>query len=149
MNAHPGDIYARSDARFAELRLLYPSLFRGPFISCDWPVGWHPLVREASAHAHEYAPHVRWSQIKEKYGQLKLYYSTSGIDPDARFRSRVQWAEAQSLRTCVLCGVYGEHSNGSPRARLVKFGGWWLTACASCELLITAHRKMRFWGGEE
>lgn len=146
---HPGDVYASSSERVSEMRAHFPALFQGPFISCAWPIGWHALVREASAHVHELVPHIRWSQIKEKFGGLRLYYTPVSSVTDASFRGRIKWAEAESLRTCALCGDHGDLEDGSPRARLVNFTGWWLTACARCEPLITAHRSTRWWGGEE
>lgn len=146
---HPGDLYARYSECLSELRALYPDLFAGPFISCSWPIGWHRLVREASAHLHLHAPHVRWSQIKEKFGQLSLYYTARIPDPGPLFHDRIQSLEAESGRTCVLCGGQGDLKDGSPVAELRKFSGWWLTSCAQCAPLITAHRAMRWTGGDE
>lgn len=144
---HPGDIYARSSERVAELRARYPDLFKGPFVSCSWPIGWHELVREVSAQVHEHAPHVRWEEIKEKDGGLCLYFTPMPTDPEASYCGRIRWAEDESLRTCVLCGDYGELNDGTPRARMVDFAGWWLTACARCEPLIRSHRATRGGGG--
>lgn len=145
---HPGDIYAGSAARVAELRALHPSLFRGPFISCSWPIGWHALVREACACAEALAPHIRWSQIKEKYGELKLYYSPMDAGADTGFGDTIKRLGCASLWTCALCGIRGNDEKNLPLAELILFDGWWLPACADCGSLIDAHRQSRGWGGD-
>lgn len=155
---HPGDVYARSKENTAELRARYPKQFEGPFISVSWPDGWHRLVTEVCAYAAARHPELRWEQIKEKFGGLRMYYSGGALRADlhcsdgvysmvipredgefiASLQEVVSNAEKASLETCCLCGGL----SGAPGAKPHNFGGWWLTACPACIPKIEAHRSL-------
>jgi hypothetical protein len=67
---------------------------------------------------------IRITQIKEKFGTLRLYYwnsldfSDAGLD---MVEEVVDLAEARSDCTCEECGAHG---------RLYDRGGWLMTRCA-------------------
>lgn len=162
-NRPPGDIYARRDEHLAELSRQYPAQFREEMISCDWPDGWHALVRECCATVSARFAETRWLQIKEKYGGLRLYYLGGPMRVDMRtaeglytfgvkvensggnpaLDELIQRIEKAALHTCCRCGG----SQGAP-GKPTDFGGWWLPACDSCAPLIRAHREARGLDGD-
>lgn len=87
--------------------------------------GWEPLIRRACEKLEpliqemgpekvdKYLP--RASQIKEKYGTLRFYFSSSTDEMDEITRQ----AEVESETTCEKCGAPGKE-----RGR-----GWYYTAC--------------------
>lgn len=149
---HPGDVYAQSSENIAQLRAQYPAQFEGPFISLSWPDGWHRLVSEVCAYAQVHDPDVRWDQIKEKYGGLRMYYihrtrppATSGTEQVriagnlalTSLASVVDAAVKASEETCCLCGGASGQTGVAH-----DFGGWWLTACPPCIPKIEAYRAL-------
>jgi hypothetical protein len=111
---------------------LYPSLFRGQDMpvtenlmsfGCECGDGWFTLINTACSliATHEEAAEKTdflFTQIKEKYGTLRIYY-TGG---NAYIDGVVNMAEALSGETCELCGAPG------------KLGGvgWLTTRCDKC-----------------
>ncbi len=61
---------------------------------------------------------VKFDQVKEKYGGLRLYF-TGGDD---YIRGMVRMAEAMSYKICEVCGNKGQPNKG----------GWITTLCDSC-----------------
>lgn len=109
---------------------LYPRLFRGQDMpvtenlmsfGCECGDGWFELINQAcqiiDAHAD---PDFLFTQIKEKYGTLRIYYQGG----DSYIDGVVTLAEALSGVTCELCGAPG------------KIGGvgWLTTRCNKCLL---------------
>ena len=72
---------------------------------------------ERLSEEQEYFP-VKFDQIKEKYGGLRLYFSGG----DEYVEGLVSMAEAFSYKVCEVCGNKGEPNNG----------GWITTLCESC-----------------
>lgn len=64
---------------------------------------------------------LRFSQIKEKYGALRVYMDTIDDVVDGAIRM----AEAMSARTCERCGKPGQ----------TRGKGWLYTVCDECEVL--------------
>ncbi|WP_051448296.1 hypothetical protein [Bradyrhizobium sp. WSM1417] len=77
------------------------------------------------------------SQIKEKYGTLRVYWDGK-LSPEAaaRVEDAISLAEARSAVTCEVCGEEG-------RLR----GGAWLTT--RCELHAEGHRAMEAQPGDD
>lgn len=154
---HPGDLYAQYKKNLQDARERFPAQFSKPMISCAWPDGWNPLVTRVFSHIDGLRADVYWSQIKEKFGGLRLYYDGGPVrldiqTPDSLLSLRasqasvaedieavVNEAETLSLSTCCKCGGAGV---------MVSFGGWWLTACETCVPLIQQYRN-RDWSEEE
>lgn len=67
----------------------------------------------------EYFP-VKFDQVKEKYGGLRLYFSGG----DEYVEGLVSMAEAISYTICEVCGNKGEPDKG----------GWISTLCESCRV---------------
>ena len=67
----------------------------------------------------EYFP-VKFDQVKEKYGGLRLYFSGG----DEYVEGLISMAEAFSYTVCEVCGNKGEPNKG----------GWISTLCESCRV---------------
>jgi hypothetical protein len=67
----------------------------------------------------EYFP-VKFDQVKEKYGGLRLYFSGG----DEYVEGLVSMAEAMSYNICEVCGNKGQPNKG----------GWISTLCESCRV---------------
>lgn len=72
---------------------------------------------EKLASEPEYFP-VKFDQVKEKYGGLRLYFSGG----DDYVEGLVSMAEAFSYQVCEVCGNKGEPNKG----------GWISTLCSDC-----------------
>jgi len=107
----------------------YPKLLRGrnksikknllPFgIACD--DGWYDLIDETLAKIKEKNEDVKVTQIKEKYGGLRVYISKGN---DAIF-DIIHEAEEKSASICEKCGS----KDAERRSR----GGWIKTLCKEC-----------------
>jgi hypothetical protein len=85
--------------------------------------GWHDLldrmcVRIRTAVQADGGT-FRFSQIKEKYGTLRAYWSGDlSPDADALVEEAIALAEARSAVTCEVCGEEGR-----------LYGGWLTTRC--------------------
>lgn len=87
--------------------------------------GWEPLIRRLS---EKLAPRgVVAGQVKEKFGALRFYYdlvpeaATHASDADTqRVDHDIQEAEAESRRTCEVCGAPGT---------VVSSSGWLQARC--------------------
>ncbi|MES0875357.1 hypothetical protein [Sinimarinibacterium thermocellulolyticum] len=152
---HAGDVYAHSEQNHAKLAARYPDQFSGENIGLSWPDGWHRIVANVCAYAHEHQFPVQWHQIKEKFGCLRMYYrggplrmeierfgQVSSVEVKGKrarvmagFHDQVQAAESKSLKTCCRCGTSDAASAVSRR----PFNGWWLTSCDACAVVIQAY----------
>lgn len=74
---------------------------------------------ERLSEEQEYFP-VKFDQIKEKYGGLRLYFSGG----DDYVEGLVSMAEAMSYKICEVCGNKGEPNKS----------GWISTLCESCRV---------------
>jgi hypothetical protein len=112
---------------------VYPDLFQPP---ADFPgaaqgspecdEGWRDLldrlcVRIRAAVQADGGP-FKFSQIKEKYGTLRVYWDGAlAPDTDAAVEEAIALAESRSAVTCEVCGEEG---------RLYE-GAWLTTRCAA------------------
>lgn len=64
----------------------------------------------------------RFSQIKEKYGTLRIYYNTNSKTYDKFAYAIVAWAEWKSEKTCENCGKEGK----------INAGSWYRVRCRNC-----------------
>lgn len=111
-----------------KLVTAYPSLFRGKdapvtenlmSFGCECGDGWFELINQACQLIAQHAePGFLWTQIKEKYGTLRLNY-TGG---DGYTDGVVDMAEALSAITCEACGAPGK----------LRGTGWLQTLCDKC-----------------
>ena len=108
---------------------LYPEMLRGltrkPHQSClsfgfECGQGWHPLLLSLFASLH---PSTTIHQIKEKFGGLRVYATTTDEGQDL-----IDQAEQRSYSTCELCGSIENVSTKGP--------GWLRTLCEECRQKI-------------
>lgn len=86
-----------------QLRLEFPIAMREvPFIECGG--GWGELIRECVAAAERAS--IPLDQIKEKYGELRVYVGGDGVAP-ANLKKAIKSAEARSRTICEICGAAG------------------------------------------
>ena len=90
---------------------------------CEHGDGWYGILRAACnriASHEEYAgvKTFQFTQIKEKYGTLRLYH----YGGDSFCEGVVSMAEAMSAMTCERCGERGRPNDG----------GWISTLCEGC-----------------
>ena len=93
---------------------------------CEVGNGWYELLssvcwrifqHDRNTADPEYIP-VKFDQIKEKYGGLRVYYSGG----NNYVRGVISMAEEYSYKVCEVCG-----NSGKPNK-----GGWITTLCESC-----------------
>lgn len=66
--------------------------------------GWHDLVVAVNELIDQEAePEFRFTQIKEKFGQLRMYWH--GADPSGRIDQLIEAAEELSASMCETCGA--------------------------------------------
>lgn len=114
----------------ARLVESYPDLFHAdgdPLSAGGWPAvedGWRDLLERACARIRAAVRadggSFRATQIKEKYGSIRIYCS-GRLSPEARDRveEAIDLAEARSATTCEVCGERG----------VLRAGGWLATRC--------------------
>lgn len=110
-----------------ELIEKHPKLFEnvGQPMSCmnfgiECGSGWESIIRSTCDCLD--GRDVRFDQIKEKWGALRIYFTASAED-DGYAAGVISMAEAMSKKTCERCGAAGE----------IKGGGWLMCLCQSCE----------------
>lgn len=91
---------------------------RAPGASIGVPAGWVPLMLELHAALVEVSPAFAYAQVKQKWGELRVY--VSGAHPEAR--DLIAAAEARSREVCEVCGGAGSAH--------VSSHGWYRALCA-------------------
>lgn len=75
------------------------------------PIGWVPLVLKLNEDLAAILPDYTIGQVKEKFAELRFYIDSYGVGRDdpryALARDLISEAEAQSMRTCQICGQPG------------------------------------------
>lgn len=111
----------------------FPTLFEfRPGVPVNIAVGdgWEPIIRGLSEKlavwAYRNESPVRFRQIKEKFGELRL--SLEG--GDEYVADLVRQAEQQSWTTCETCG----------RPGVLREEGWMKTRCDPCQLVWRTSR---------
>lgn len=152
---HPGDPFARANQNRTELAARYPDQFSGENVSLTWPDGWHALVVGVCACADASRIPVRWHQIKQKFGELRMYTQGCSMPADisvhesgravgpapevrrgnASLGARIKEAEEASRWTCCLCGA----SDAAAHVKRRASDEWSFTACDACTPKIRAY----------
>jgi hypothetical protein len=89
--------------------------------------GWRELIEKAVERIAVVAAgapgdEITITQIKEKFGGLRIYFNAKRLPDDtlARIREAIDLAEARADCTCETCGAQG---------RLYYDDGWYVTCC--------------------
>lgn len=77
----------------------------------------HHVKQQQKNHPDYLQPHI--FQVKEKFGTLRFYLDHG----DDYIYGLIAMAEAESARTCEICGLPGT----------MKYGGWIRVRCEPCE----------------
>ena len=112
-----------------KMERTYPKMFEGKYGGFAVGAGWYPILETLCANIQS---HIDWrvkqgkdiaqvevSQIKEKFGGLRFYYSGG----DDEISGMVRMAEAWADIACEECGAAGTR----------RSGGWIRTLCDSHE----------------
>lgn len=75
-------------------------------ISCD--SGWFPLIQRLHQKIVLIDPDYEIVQVKEKFGGLRFYYTTSNSDFSQAIDKEIRNAERISILTCEITGKPGE-----------------------------------------
>lgn len=106
----------------------FPTLFRNRYgdmrttAMCwgfDCGDGWYDLIKEACRKIVEACPEATMTQVKEKYGDLRLYHA--GNDQSYKVED---WACRESTKICEVCGKLGKTLTTSGDDY-----GWYSTLC--------------------
>ncbi|MER8571399.1 hypothetical protein NKG99_06980 [Mesorhizobium sp. M1409] len=111
--------------QYEAIATVFPGLATKRF-ECN--AGWFSIIREFFLVVRQVIPVGREDafdlrQVKEKFGNLCIYYRTADDLPDAvkiELSKAYRAAEASAVRTCEVCGA-----PGVLRVR----GGWYATRC--------------------
>lgn len=98
----------RAGTWIADLRRDFPEFAGEVSVS----KGWIWIVRAMAWHCHDEGATPRWTEVKSKYGELRVYGAGGGDVVDAY--------EELSRETCEVCGE---------RGRTRSVGGWLETTC--------------------
>lgn len=95
----------------------------------DLPEGWVGIVDELISDLIELGWDRDLQQVKEKFGGLRFSIGANDYNDEVweAMSFRIRQAEAESIKTCEVCGEAGER---------VCIRDWWSTLC-------TEHQKVR------
>lgn len=99
--------------------------------------GWQPIIEKLHAELLKIDPGYKVAQIKEKFGELRYYFSFSeDAEPEQREQmdKLVADAERQANKTCENCGE---------PAKTKLHRGWYLTLCDTCGKEREATRALK------
>lgn len=107
------------------LQTEYPEVCND--VVCECGDGWYPLIERLAHHLTylnlnraDYALPIQLTQIKEKYGTLRVDY----VGGDKRSDEIVRFVESLSHRICESCS--------SMTATFRVHRGWMFTRCDAC-----------------
>ena len=118
-----------------ELQQEFPEQFAKDGTPC-WstlPKGWQHLCREVMQKVKEHGVQLKWAQLKEKFGGLRMYEDLAdGTSPNDLY-DWIHEAEQKSWHVCQECGSGG----AGTKQRVIH--NWRLTLCNHCAKLRAAH----------
>lgn len=119
------------DSFFKEVVTTYPSVTGCPqvfrnCISFGVDKGWQPIVNDILMKLVVLEPNIEIHQIKEKFGDLRIYYGyePAGADTYKRVEALIDAAEHKASVTCEHCGSTEGVERRGPQ--------WVKTYCQGC-----------------
>ena len=119
------------------LKVAFPNFIRERFyIECG--DGWFDLIAEVCQFVESRTKHVHASQIKEKFGLLRIYFESDynedgqplvSKDMMEEIYSFISKKESESKRTCEDCGIKLTVDN---QAKQEDLGYWIRNVCVPC-----------------
>ncbi len=106
----------------------FPDLF-GDDGDVSVGIGWAGPVSTLCAALQVYSPEIQVSQIKTKFGSLRIYYAPRTKLPEPEMLTAIREFESISHEICELCGA-----NAKTRRRNM----WVVTCCDVCADTIGA-----------
>jgi hypothetical protein len=116
----------------------YPQLFRDygedMRVTCmAWGMphgdGWYKILEELCEQIKDSG--VIFSQIKEKFGMLTIYYHGTTTKSDQEVSDLIHEAESKSREVCERCGEPG---------KCISDHGWLTTLCKKCRVMREIER---------
>lgn len=111
-------------ARIPEMTSVCERFAEGwsPWISVEF--GWYPILADLDAALVQAEPEIRYCQLKEKFGGLRVYVNKRTDEVSALIAE----AEERAASTCERCG-------DTETARMRTRGGWLQTLCDRCAVV--------------
>lgn len=99
----------------------YPNNFTDCF-DFSTPDGWEEIIYNYLWEIISKCPEIKFIQIKEKFGGLRIYARNISADTSDRVNEIITLATNKSLITCDVCGKTGKlrNDNGWLRTRCLK-----------------------------
>ena len=92
----------------------FPKQFKDGDTPCysEYPDGWHHLIRNVMKRVDSARLPIKWAQIKEKFGSLRMYEDVyEGHSALVELYDWIGEAERLSMITCQCCGAKGKRQN--------------------------------------
>ena len=97
--------------------------------------GWFKILEEFCEKVAN-VPGFKFSQVKEKFGMLTIYYEGPKYKKDYKLiREAIEEAGDKSRKTCETCGE---------PAKLKSDAGWMLVECKKCNAIKQARRNATY-----
>ena len=105
----------------------YSEFFQSPNFNIECAKGWNDILENMFKEFIKENIKLRISQIKEKYGSLRVYIEFPGSMEDySKAEKIIHKAESDSFKTCELCGK---------EAKVQNIKGWYSCICVRCRMI--------------
>ena len=104
---------------FEKLQAKYPEAFKNCF-DFSPPDGWEPIVEKLIDDLLFVDPKIKIDQVKEKFGELRVYVERGSDDTWEAICDLIHEAEENCENACQRCGKPGQFRNRN---------GWYYVAC--------------------
>lgn len=116
----------------------------GGFIPLDYSrtaidAGWVDLVIEAFDELIKVGWNRQLSQVKQKFGMLRIYLASQGGRDMTDMRGVIEKYETKSASVCEKCGTHGASRDTGDTTSTP----WIITSCKSCQQEMKARRRGR------
>ena len=85
--------------------------------------GWYNIINDLCHNLQGINADIEFSQIKEKFGTLRVYYDNNGEYDTSNVDELIDYAEKASEDTCEYCGSM---------VGVTQTDGWIVTLCKDC-----------------